>query len=86
MHSLRLVSIHVLAERTKALNASRYTGANDHNQSHPSQLKHMLNFCEGMQGLCRNALWLQPMETENAVYRKDFLSFGKKEQDQKNIL
>ena len=31
----------------------------------------MLNFCEGIWGLCFNTLFLQPMETENAVYRKD---------------
>ena len=34
---------------------------------------HMLNIYEVMWGLFRGILWLQPMETENAVYSKDFL-------------
>ena len=41
-------------------------------------MSQMLNFCEGMRGLCRDMLWLLPSETENTVYRKDFLSFGTK--------
>ena len=39
---------------------------------------HMLNFSERMRGLCRDMLWLRPMETENAGCRKDFLHSGKK--------
>ena len=39
---------------------------------------HMLNFCEGLRGLCRDMLWLWPMETNNAGHKKDFLSSEKK--------
>ena len=33
---------------------------------------HMLNFCERMQGLCRDILWLWPMGTDNAEHKKIF--------------
>ena len=39
---------------------------------------HMLNFCEGLRGLCRDILWLWPIETNNARNKKDFLSSEKK--------
>ena len=34
--------------------------------------------CEACAAICCNMLWLQPMETENAGCRKDFLHSGKK--------
>ena len=39
---------------------------------------HMSNLSERMWGLCRNMLWLQPMKTENAGYKKYLLTSGKK--------
>ena len=51
----RLVSIHVLAGRTTALDVSRYIGINAHKQAIPTfatkacalaTKSHMLNFCE----------------------------------------
>ena len=42
---------------------------------------HMLNFCKGLRGICRDMLWLWPIETNNARHNKYFLSFGKKEQN-----
>ena len=35
---------------------------------------HMLNFCEGLPGLCRDMLRLWSIETNNARNKKDFLS------------
>ena len=34
---------------------------------------HMLNFCEGLRGLCRNMLWLWSIETNNSRNKKYFL-------------
>ena len=39
---------------------------------------HMLNFCEGLRGLCRDMLWPWSIETNNARNKKDFLSSEKK--------
>ena len=39
---------------------------------------HMLNFCEGLRGLCRDVLWQWYIETNNAKNNKDFLSSEKK--------
>ena len=39
---------------------------------------HMLNFREGLRGLCREMLWLWSIETNNARNKKDFLSSEKK--------
>ena len=38
----------------------------------------MLKFCEGLQGLCRDMLWLWSIETNNARNKKDCLSSEKK--------
>ena len=44
---------------------------------------HVLNFCEGLRGLCRDVLWLWSIETNNARNKKSFLSSEKKGQSQK---
>ena len=71
--------------RTTALDASRCMDTNDHNQSQPSQQRpassqqsHMVNFCEGLKGLCRDMLWLWSIETNNTRNKKEFLSSEKK--------
>ena len=39
---------------------------------------HMLNFCEGLRGLCRDMLWLWSIETNNARNKKRFSVLRKK--------
>ena len=39
---------------------------------------HMLNFCEGLRGLCRDMLWLWPIETNNPKNNKNVLFSQKK--------
>ena len=43
----------------------------------------MLNFSKGLRRLCRNMLWLRPVETEHAGCRKDFLPLWKKKSNPK---
>ena len=31
---------------------------------------HMLNFCQGLRDLCRDMLWLSPIETDNAGHKR----------------
>ena len=42
------------------------------------QARNMLNFYKSLRGLCRDMLWLWPIETDNAGYKKYFLSSKKK--------
>ena len=39
---------------------------------------YMLNFCEGLRDLCRDILWLWPIETDYAKHKKYFLSCKKR--------
>ena len=41
---------------------------------------HLLNFCEGLRGLCCDMLWLWPIATNNARNKKRFSVLQKKEQ------
>ena len=79
-----MVSIHVLAGRTKALDAFRCMDTNAHKQSQPLQQKaassQKVAHVALLRGLCRDMLWLWPIETDNARHKKDFLSSEEKEQ------
>ena len=73
-----------------ALDALRCMDTTAHKQSQPSpqkparsQQSRVLNFCKGLRGLCRDMLWLWPIETENAGHKKDFRT-SEKESKAKN--
>ena len=83
---LSLVSIHVLVGRT--MYGHQWSQAITAFATKACELatkSHMLNFCEGLRGLCRNMLWLWSIETNNARNKKDFLSSKKKAKTKKTM-
>ena len=78
---LRLVSIHVSAGRTTALDVRTPLLTSNPSLCNKSlrarNIEHISNFCDGLGSLCRDMLWLWPIETDNANHKKIFLSSEK---------
>ena len=77
--TMNLVSIHVLAGLSMYKHQWSQTITAFATKAYELATKsHMLNFCEGLRGLCRDMLLLWSIETNNPRNKTDFLSSEKK--------